>query len=268
MMDSHAESTALSALRRHAIVAAGASVAPFSRAPAGAAILLADGQWVSGSRFESATYPLTVPPLQAAYVAACAAGRRDIVAAAFSEPPVPGTWEWLGAAIEQAPLATTPDTAVFARPLPEVGPRLATVLDASLPSDDTEGVSLAREVASGAFAPFSSFPVGCVLLYETADGRALLVPGVNVEHPDWTRGLCAERSAVAAAISLGPGTIRRAYLSCLQDAAGTPCGACRQILAEAMPDVPLVIDRGSAEPERVTPRDLLPGFFSGARLHR
>jgi cytidine deaminase len=260
----------LAALRGCAHRVAAATTAPYSGVPAGASLLLSDGRWIGAARFESGVFPLTIPALQAAFVAAVGAGRRDVVAAASSTPLRAGEWEWLGAGLGLLSPGTLAgvDVVVFADDLPEVRDRLAITLDASPPASDAEGVALARGVASRAHAPFSDFPVGCVLLYETEDGSAHLVPGVNVEHPDWTRGLCAERSAIAAARSLGAGRVRRAYLSCLKDSEGTPCGACRQILVEVMPDATLSMDRGGDAPERCTPRSLLPDFFGGEQLRR
>src|SRR5690606_2936393 len=92
--------------------------------------------------------------------------------------------------------------------LPVPGEVLSPFLDAPLPSDDAEGVALAEAVARRAYVPESGFPVGCVA--EAADGR--LVPGCNVEHADWTRGLCAERVALATARSYGVTALRRLYL--------------------------------------------------------
>jgi cytidine deaminase len=259
---------AVRALRRHAAEVAAVSHVPFSGQPEGAALLLSDGRWVAGARVESATFPLTIPALQAAYVAAVGAGHHDIVAVALSRTALPGEFGWIAQAVGVEPHLLGDDALAFAELLPMPAERLDVRLDASTPADDAEGVGLARGIASHAFIPFSDYPVGCVLLYELDAGGAALVPGVNVEHPDWTRGLCAERSALATARSLGPGTVRRGYLSCLRDPDGTPCGACRQLLVELLPDGTLALDRGSEPPERVTPRQLLPGSFSGERLRR
>lgn len=259
---------ALATLRRQAAALAALAHVPYSKRPEGAALLLADGSWVGGTRVESVAFPLTIPALQAAYVGALGAGRQDIVAAALSRPALPGEWGWLGHLAERAGRVLGGDLLLLGEVPERVGARLDLRLDAVTPAEPGEGVALARGVAGNAHVPFSGFQVGCVLLYELAEGGAALVPGVNVEHPDWTRGLCAERSAIAGAHGLGRGTIRRAYLSCLKDPDGTPCGACRQLLVEMMPDGTLAIDRGSEPPERSTPRQLLPRSFSGDRIGR
>ena len=137
-------------------------------------------------------------------------------------------------------------------------------LDAPLPETPKAGIALAREVASRAHTPESAFPVGCVLL--THEGR--LLPGVNVEHNDWSRILCAERNALGTAVSWGQTQAQAAYLACLKDPTGSPCGACRQLLAELAPDATVWMDRGEASPEATTPARLLPGAFHGQGLIR
>jgi homotetrameric cytidine deaminase len=125
-----------------------------------------------------------------------------------------------------------------------------------------EGIERARDVAARAYVPASEFPVGAIL--ETTDGR--LVPGVNVEHPDWSRILCAERNAVGTAYAYGKRSARRLFLTCANDPEGTPCGACRQVLAELTPEAALWMDRHDDAPERAQLSDLLPGSFRGQAL--
>ncbi|MDX1740955.1 MAG: hypothetical protein R3178_06660, partial [Rhodothermales bacterium] len=114
------------------------------------------------------------------------------------------------------------------------------------------------------YIPESSFPVGCVAVLE----NGLAVPGVNVEHPDWTRILCAERNVAGTVASYGLPPISRLYLSCPEDPAGSPCGACRQVLAELAPGSTIVMDRNPGAAETTTPEKLLPGSFTGTALLR
>lgn len=254
---------ALDTLRARAREASSNARAPYSGRASGAALLLADGRWVPGARVESASYPLTIPALLGAYVGAVAAGRRDVRAVALTEPLQAGELGWLADALGAEPAALALDGAVFGpEPLPSVGDVWPALLDRPAPATDADGLALAREAAARAYVPESDFPVGCVLLTE---GGAL-VPGCNVEHAEWTRGLCAERTALAAAAAYGAGPIRRIFLSCPTEPRGTPCGACRQLLAEYAPGVPVVMDRGDAAPGVTTTDALLPDFFSGDRL--
>lgn len=239
---------------------------PYSGRPEGAAVLLSDGLWVPGVRVESGAFPLTIPALQGAYVGAAAGGRRDIVAAALSRPFDGSEWHWLADALGAAPALLLSDAVAFRDAVPDPAGRLALALDGAPPVTDSAGVELARQAARRAYVPESAFPVGCVLWGEDASGRGVLVPGANVEHADWTRGLCAERTALATAFALGIRHIRKAFLSCPKDPDGTPCGGCRQLLAEYLPEVSLVIDRAERDAEVVTPRALLPSNFSGDTL--
>ena len=253
----------LEALRERARSVLTRSYVPYTGTPEAAALLLSDGQWVPGVRVENAAYPLLVPPLLAAYYAARCAGRADVVAAVQTGPFPADAAAVLSAALGRSFRLVTPSTLIAeGAVVPTPGGLLAPFLDAPPPADDAEGVALAEADARRAHVPESGFPVGCVL--EAADGR--LVPGCNVEHVDWTRGLCAERVALATARSYGIAALRRLYLACPKAPDATPCGACRQVLAELAPGVPVVMGRGADAPEATTPERLLPGAFSGAAL--
>ncbi|WP_343575994.1 cytidine deaminase [Mycobacterium sp.] len=118
----------------------------------------------------------------------------------------------------------------------------------------------ANEAARGAYAPYSSFPVGAAALVD--DGR--VITGCNVENVSYGLGLCAECAVVCALHSTGGG--RLLAVACV-DGGGAPlmpCGRCRQVLLEhGGPD--LLIDHPAA------PRalgDLLPDAFGPEDLER
>ncbi len=232
---------------------------PYSKRPEAVVLLLSDGAWIPGVRVESASFSLTIPPLQNAWTTAVALNRRDIVAVVFSKPPDSSMRAFLEG-LELSLSAQEADLFVkqsVALPVPgaPATPFLSERLTAS-----HQGVLRAREVAVRALAPYSRFPVGCLLQLE--DGRC--IPGVNVEHPDWTRTLCAERNALGTALSYGIASSvwQALFLSCVNDTRGTPCGACRQLLAEHRPDLPVWMDQGLENPPRLSVVDrLLPGFF-------
>ena len=255
-------SNVLDALRARARSASAEAHTPFSGRPVGAALLLADGQWVPGVRVESASYPLTISALLGAFVTAISGGRTDIRAAVLTRDLFPGEIDTLATALGVPVTAQAPDGAVFgAAPLPDVTDRLEPFAEPA-PTSDEAGVQLARRAAERAHVPESNFRVGCAVV--TNDGR--VVPGCNVEFGEWPRGLCAERSALAAAAAYGAGAIDRIYLSCPADPHGTPCGACRQLLAEHAGGAPIVIDRGDGPVETTTAAALLPSFFTGDSL--
>lgn len=239
---------------------------PFSDAPTAAVAVLRDGAWIPGVRVESASYSLTLPALLNAHTTAVALGRADdIVALALSRPARPEEEAYVEQ-LSSGPFRFDPDdvwhlseASVDDLPTPEEAcdPHLDRAL-----SSPTDGLAAARRIARRAHVPASAYPVG--VIFETANGA--LVPGVNVEHPDWTRILCAERNALGTLQSYGLGTARRGYLACLDDPEGTPCGACRQWLAELAPESDLWMERGNDDPECASVSTLLPGSFRGRAL--
>ena len=118
-----------------------------------------------------------------------------------------------------------------------------------------EAAEAARERA---YAPYSGFRVGAAL--ETAEG--LIVTGCNIENASYGLTICAERSAVAAAVSAGHRAFRRIAL--VSDAADpvAPCGACRQVLLEFGPSM-VVESHAGDRTVTWTVAELLPAGFSG-----
>ncbi len=105
---------------------------------------------------------------------------------------------------------------------------------ASLPADEQDLLRAAFEAAKGAFAPYSGFHVGCSLLLE--DGE--IISGNNQENVAYPSGLCAERTALFYAGSIGKAAkirkiaIRAASLTIDVNQPPTSCGACRQVMVE------------------------------------
>ena len=112
----------------------------------------------------------------------------------------------------------------------------------------------ARKARENAYAPYSHFQVGAAL--RSRDGR--IFTGVNLENASYPAGLCAERAALAAAVTAG---VRD--FSALAVCAGgqvTPCGLCRQALSE-FGDMDLICAAPSGEPRFYRLSELLPAAF-------
>ncbi len=224
---------------------------PYSRVPVGAAVRLADGRALAAPRLENASFPLTIPALMGAWARASLAGAAP-VAVALTRDFTPG---------ERALLAEWADGWTFPSAREAVREAAAATAPAAL--SPLDAVAAALRAAAGAVVPASGFRVGAVV--EAADGRT--AEAANVEHVlDWTRGLCAERVALVAARAAGIVDVRRVTVACASAPGGTPCGGCRQVLAELAPDAEVVIWRGDDAPDVTTVAALLPGAFRGESL--
>jgi cytidine deaminase len=136
-------------------------------------------------------------------------------------------------------------------------------MNATDPSKDPRAwrralLSAARAVRRHAHAPYSRFSVGAAVL----DDVGRIHVGCNVENASFGLTVCAERNAVAAAVAAGARGIRAAAVVSAARPAATPCGACRQVLAELGDDDTLILlasTGGAAREERLA--DLLPQTF-------
>ena len=116
-------------------------------------------------------------------------------------------------------------------------------------------VGLAREACSSSYSPYSHFKVGAALL--CADGR--IFQGTNIENRSYGLTMCAERSAVAAAVSSGSREFDAvAIYSPDSDYPVPPCGACRQVLSEFGGAEMVILMACDAKVERRTLKEILP----------
>ena len=122
---------------------------------------------------------------------------------------------------------------------------------------------LALEAATHAHAPYSDFPVGAAI--RTASGRVFT--GVNVENAAYPEGTCAEAGAIAAMVAAGE--TRIAAVAVIGDGPEpvSPCGGCRQKIAEFAPpgvDVTMANLRGDTLTLKI--EELLPFAFAKAQM--
>ena len=118
----------------------------------------------------------------------------------------------------------------------------------------------ARDAQADAHVPYSEYPVGAAL--ETADGEVFV--GCNLENANYSNSLHAEEVAVAEAVKKGNRDFARLAVSSGRRDGVTPCGMCRQTLAEFCDDDLVVIcDEGEDEaPSEYTLGELLPNTIT------
>jgi cytidine deaminase len=102
---------------------------------------------------------------------------------------------------------------------------------------DQQLITQAMEVAGRAYAPYSHFHVGAVLVGK--DGQ--IFAGCNVENISYGLTICAERNAVFAAVAEGCREFTKIVIATDLAEPASPCGACRQVLCEFNPDIDVVL---------------------------
>lgn len=121
-----------------------------------------------------------------------------------------------------------------------------------------ELIARAMVAREKAYAPYSGFKVGAALL--ASSGK--IYEGSNVENASYGATICAERVAAASAVAAG----ERRFLALAVVAAGppliTPCGICRQFLAEFGPDLAIYLADLEGRVERTELAALLPAAFT------
>jgi cytidine deaminase len=129
--------------------------------------------------------------------------------------------------------------------------------------DQQSLIELANEARRRAYAPYSNYKVGAAL--RTRSGRVFT--GVNIENAAYPTSICAERTAVFKAVSEGETEFE--VIAVVTDNGGSPCGSCRQVLAEFGLDTIVIIADGNGKViKETTVGGLLPEAFQPQHLGR
>lgn len=124
---------------------------------------------------------------------------------------------------------------------------------------DEKLVQLAKEAMRNAYAPYSKFQVGAALLAK--DGTVF--KGCNIENASYGATNCAERTAMFKAVSEGYRAFEKIAIVASSGDYAAPCGICRQVLFEFMPDGKVILDSEEKGMVTYTVRELLPFGFTG-----
>lgn len=213
---------------------------PYSALPDVCIAVGSDGRWHPGVRIENASFPLTITAAQSAVFGCLSEGGDPI---ALLVPP--------GIAVE---------------PLYDLGYPVQTVeepngrfTDIRLDIRDPE--TTFRLLKDRAIVPNSRFPV--VALLETSTGW---ISGVNIEFADWQAGLCGERVALAKALSHGLGVPVTWKIRAFKGDFISPCGACRQVMAEFGTSAPVHLHHPDGSISHHHVGQFLPLSFNGRHL--
>jgi cytidine deaminase len=123
----------------------------------------------------------------------------------------------------------------------------------------SEWIEAAATARKAAYAPYSRFAVGAALV--APDGR--IFAGCNIENISFGLTMCAERVAIGRAVS--EGVMKFSAIAIVADTGKpvSPCGACRQVLAEFSPEMRVLLATLDGAVEEWTLNDLLPRASTG-----
>jgi cytidine deaminase len=130
---------------------------------------------------------------------------------------------------------------------------------------DPELDAAALDAQRGAYAPYSKFQVGAAI--RMAGGRVF--QGANIENASYGLAICAERTAIFAAVNAGLHVLESVSVCTATSPPSSPCGACRQVLLEFSPDptaVTVTAINPQGERRSWTLAALLPEGFTGKEL--
>ncbi|OUC02362.1 cytidine deaminase [Bacillus thuringiensis serovar medellin] len=125
--------------------------------------------------------------------------------------------------------------------------------------DKKKYIEEANKMLSKAYIPYSKFPVGAALV--TKEGK--IYTGCNIENASYGLCNCAERTAIFKAVSEGERDFSYLVITGETDGPISPCGACRQVIAEFCdPKMSVLLTNVKGDEKEVTVEQLLPGAFS------
>jgi cytidine deaminase len=122
-----------------------------------------------------------------------------------------------------------------------------------------QAIARAKAAAQRAYANYSHFPVGAAVISDAG----IVVDAPNIENASYSLTICAERNAIFHAVSAGHLKIHMLVMYTPTSTTHTPCGACRQVLAEfGSPDTTVLCLSDGAPRREFTLDQLLPCSFT------
>lgn len=118
-------------------------------------------------------------------------------------------------------------------------------------------IEMAIEARERAYVPYSGFKVGASIL--TKEGRVFT--GCNIESASYSPTICAERTALAKAVSEGYRDLDTVVVVGSFEKLSYPCGVCRQLIREFGEDIKIIVAKNTEEYKKYTIRELLPESF-------
>lgn len=224
------------------------SYVPYSNNPEVCIVESTEGYRFPGIRIENISFPLTINSVQAATISCISEGQTPEYIYINEPNQVQENW------IHSFELKVYSLSDLKIQPSDLFSP-IINLKNREAITSKLEDLSKLASVKE------SNFPVASLL--KVKDGY---IGSVNVEFSDWQIGLCAERSALVKAIASGYTNFAELYLYAPKGTFVSPCGACRQLLVEHMPDATLYIKHADGTHSNHFIKHLLPFNFHSKEL--
>lgn len=223
------------------------SYAPYSEHNEYCLVKGESGLFYPGVLVENISFPLTISAVHGAICSCLANGDRPV--AIYQDGPESELMEYWKSEFQLQRLDSLPDS-------PEI-------FDPLMPPE-TDVLPALQKLTEHCVIPHSGFPVTALL--ETGKG---IIPGVNIEVSAWSLGLCAERTAIFRAVTAGlDQQLGKLHIYAPKGEFSSPCGACRQVLAEFMPREQIVLHHSNLTTSTHFVKDMLPYGFTGSSLRK
>lgn len=220
---------------------------PYSQKPKACIIRGTSGDFYPGVRMENVSFPITIPAIQAGCCICLADGDTPSELITNGNQDLEQFDYW----VKEFDLTVTEELDL-------------TDIHFKNPSIELSPADIKNKLVSllgTAITTHSDFPVSALLFCE--DG---IISGSNIEVSEWTKGLCAERLAIVKAVSYGYNHLNSMSLHTLKGEFSSPCGACRQVIHEHMPDNQIDFHHADGTLSTHYTGDLLPFSFSSTSL--
>lgn len=220
---------------------------PYSQQNAVAVVQSSENRFFAGIRIENISYPLTITAAQSALFNCLSEGDHpETLFISASDDTQLSFWQkeydLRTDRLDPEQMSDKALADVVLSPDNGVEPLLTRLLDCAITGQ-------------------SGFPVSSIV--ETDAG---VFGGVNIECSSWSMGICAERVAVAKALANGAGKLLSIHVHTRDGEFSSPCGACRQVLQEHMPEGRIHLYHADYSHSSYYTRDLLPYSFCSSKL--
>ena len=223
------------------------SYAPYSNRPEAAIVQSGDGQFFAGKRIENISYPLSITAAQnALFCCISEGGIPHKLKVTNTDDRLLSFWEEeFDLSISKLDVETSSD----------INFKDITIEATAKPTE------VLPSLLDYAHVEESDFPVAALLKTETG-----YISGVNIECSAWSMGLCAERVAIAKALTYNQGKLQDLHIHTRSGEFSSPCGACRQVISEHLFDQRVHLHHANKSRSAHFSNDLLPFSFQSSSL--